>query len=182
RLMSPRCWTMRCAPRRGCASSTNERRTPTGNANRQGRSGAGEQSPGRGGRDAWDPVPRKQRRDRLNHPTHILWQAAGAPAYPQNMAGLCRICGEPSAGVSFDGWVRDTFTNHDILLPGDIICHICQFAFDQAQPELTRRTGKDKPQRMQNYSHIVLRGEWHPLHKGQKAELLALLRDRTSVG
>lgn len=110
------------------------------------------------------------------HATHILWHAAGQPQYPAGTPGLCRVCGEQSRGVSFAAWVADTFTNYDGIGPGDILCHICQFAFAQRDPELTRRTGKDKLQRMQNYSHIVCNGEWHPLHKGQKTELLDLLR------
>jgi len=92
------------------------------------------------------------------HPTHLLWHAAGQPAYPQTDSGACRICGESSAGLSFDAWVRDTFTNHDALRPGAVICHVCQFAFAQDSALLAERTGKDKPQRMQNYSHIVADG------------------------
>lgn len=158
------------------------------------------------------------------HATHILWHAAGQPEYPQEQPGICRICGEQSAGVAFHAWVRDTFTNHDDLQPGDIICSECLFLFDQGSILLAKKVEKwwrteeeaiaansDRvaawqkkhkteslpspkeiglaerengwciPQRMQNYSHIVLRGEWHPLHKGQKAELLALLRQEPEL-
>lgn len=115
------------------------------------------------------------------HATHILYQAAQPPKGEVSHTGTCRICGEQAQGVPFAAWVRDTFTNHDQLRPGDIICHICQFAFVQDSSLLQERTGKDKPQRMQNYSHIVLRGEWYPLHKGQKGELLALLRQEPEL-
>lgn len=109
--------------------------------------------------------------------THILYGAATPPSSPQSSTGICRICGaEDAPGIAFDAWVRDTFTNHDQLRPGDVICEVCQFSFAQSSEFLAARVGKDKPQRMQNYSHIVLRGEWYPLHKGQKAEILELLR------
>lgn len=110
------------------------------------------------------------------HATHILYHAATPPPMPYSHTGVCRICGDTEQGIPFAKWVADTFTNHDQLLPGDIICAICQFAFAQGSDHLAARAGKDKPQKMQNYSHIVLHGEWHPLHKGQKAEILTLLR------
>lgn len=108
--------------------------------------------------------------------TRILYQAAGSPPATLTHHGACRMCGGDGDGIAFDAWVRDTFTNHDQLLPGDIICGPCQFAFAQDSRLLQERTGKDKPQRMQNYSHVVLRGQWYPLHKGQKVKLLSLLR------
>lgn len=111
------------------------------------------------------------------HATHILYQAAQPPPTPQSHQGDCRICGMSDVlGIPFDKWVSDAFTNHDRLCPGSVICGICQFAFAQGSTFLAQRTGRDKPQKMQNYSHIVLRGEWYPLHKGQKAEILSLLR------
>jgi len=106
----------------------------------------------------------------------LLWQAAGTPTYDESHAGICRACGESGRGLLFDGWVKDTFTDHNRLLPGDILCAACQFTFDDAQPLLTQRTGKDKPQRMRNYSHFVVGGKWLPLSKGQKREMLACLR------
>lgn len=111
------------------------------------------------------------------HATHILYRAAQPPTTDATHTGTCRICGDvDTPGIPFDAWVPATFTNHDQLRPGDTICTICQFAFAQGSTFLAAKTGKDKPQKMQNYSHIVLRGEWYPLHKGQKAEILALLR------
>jgi len=110
--------------------------------------------------------------------THILYYAAQPPPLAsQSACGTCRVCGATDTpGTPFNAWVRDTFTNHDQLRPGEVICEICQFAFAQGSEFLAARVGKDKPQRMQNYSHLVLHGVWHPLHKGQKAEILSLLR------
>jgi len=78
-------------------------------------------------------------------------------------------------GVRFNDWLKPTFTNHDILRPGDIVCTACQFSFFEASELLMRITGKEKPQRMRNYSHIVLNGVWHALTKGQKPQIRTLL-------
>jgi hypothetical protein len=91
------------------------------------------------------------------------------------MKGVCRICGLPKEGDPFDAWVKDTFTNHDILYPGEIICSDCLFWFDQRSTDLQRIMGKDKPQKMQNYSHFVIAGEWRPVSKGNKPEMARLL-------
>lgn len=107
--------------------------------------------------------------------THILWCAAGKPPGEGNTTGVCRVCGHEGMGLPFDRWVRDTFTNYNLLTRGDIICQWCQFAFAQSCPVLTAKVNKDKPQRMQNYSHIVSGGVWHPLTKGQKPQIRDLL-------
>lgn len=87
----------------------------------------------------------------------------------------CRICGNPGGGQDFDAWVPKTFTNWDLLFPGEVICDACAFWFAQRSEELARRTGKEKLQRMQNYSHFVKAGEWIPLGKGDKARMQELL-------
>lgn len=90
-------------------------------------------------------------------------------------AGICRICGSVGTGQSFDDWVRDTFTNYDLLHPGEIICEDCQFWFVQKSVDLQQRMGKDKPQKMQNYSHFVIGGDWFPVSKGDKSLMTRLL-------
>lgn len=87
----------------------------------------------------------------------------------------CRICGKPGEGQDFDAWVPKTFTNWDLLFPGEVICDACAFWFAQRSEELARRTGKEKLQRMQNYSHFLKAGEWIPLGKGDKARMQELL-------
>jgi hypothetical protein len=89
--------------------------------------------------------------------------------------GTCRICGQDGTGMPFGEWVRDTFTDHDKLRPGEIICHACQFLFAEASELLAAKVGKDKPQRMRNYSHIVVNDTWHPLNKGRKRKMRDLL-------
>lgn len=88
---------------------------------------------------------------------------------------FCRICGEEKDGIPFDEWVRPTFTDHDKLLPGDIICGDCLFWFDERSEELARIVGKDKPQRMRNYSHFIVDGEWIPLSKSDKVRMQEIL-------
>lgn len=88
---------------------------------------------------------------------------------------ICRFCGKPGKGEDFQKWVKPTFTNHDKLLPGEIVCNDCLFWFEESSQELADRTDKDKPQRMRNYSHFIVGGEWHPLSKGDKAGMIELL-------
>ena len=93
------------------------------------------------------------------------------------MNGICRICGQPGEGQAFDEWVRPTFTDWDKLQPGDILCDACAFWFEEQSQELAGLTGKDKPQRMRNYSHFIKSGAWTPLSKGDKARMRELLLD-----
>lgn len=113
--------------------------------------------------------------------TYILWNAAGQPVGEGNESGLCRICGEKGNGLLFLSWVRDTFTDWDKLVPGDIICHPCQFAFAETSEVLAARVSKDRPQRMRNYSHFVVDGEWIPLSKADKAKMVEILRNGFEV-
>jgi hypothetical protein len=81
----------------------------------------------------------------------------------------CRVCGQNKDGIDFNRWVKQNFTNYDLLVgDGDVICNECLFWFDQNSEELQKRVGKDKPQRMQNYSHFILGGKWIPVGKGDK--------------
>jgi hypothetical protein len=107
--------------------------------------------------------------------TRILYSAAGSPDYPGDAHGVCRTCGLDGEGLPFAKWVKPTFTDHDKLTAGEIICRACQFCFDDHVAELTRRVGKDKLQRMRNYSHFVVGGEWTPLSKGDKRRMRELL-------
>lgn len=91
------------------------------------------------------------------------------------MTGTCRFCGRDSDGVDFDGWVKDTFTDFDKLLVGEIVCNDCLFFFDEKSARLTEITGKEKLQRMRNYSHFIVNGQWIPLSKGDKKRMTALL-------
>lgn len=98
-----------------------------------------------------------------------------------NEIGTCRICGKVDKGLLFTEWVKLTFTDFDKLQSGDIICHACQFCFDERSELLAQRVGKDKPQRMRNYSHFVVGGEWIPLSKANKAKMRELLLYKSEV-
>lgn len=97
-----------------------------------------------------------------------IFKATGIDLPEGGTSGTCRICGDLGVGENFKSWVRPTFTDHDKLLSGDIICHACLFSFAERSELLAKRVGKDKPQRMRNYSHFVINGEWIPLSKGDK--------------
>ena len=88
----------------------------------------------------------------------------------------CRFCGsEGKSGQPFEQWVKGTFMDHDKLLDGDVICNDCLFWFDERSEDLAQQVGKEKPQRMRNYSHFIVKGAWIPLSKGNKAQMAALL-------
>ncbi len=90
--------------------------------------------------------------------------------------GTCRFCGEEvEGGVAFDQWVKPTFTDFDKLLPGDAVCPGCLFWFDEASTVLQTHFGKDVPQRIRNYSHFIVNGDWLPLSKADKSAMTALL-------
>ncbi len=109
-------------------------------------------------------------------PTGLIYEAAGSPAIPGDTPGTCRLCGRLDArGVAFRDWLKPTFMDHGLLRPGEIACHACLFCADDRNEALTARTGRDKPQRMRNYTHIVAGGSWYPLGKNQKREMAALL-------
>jgi len=91
------------------------------------------------------------------------------------MQGQCKFCGQPSEGVAFEKWVKPTFTDFDKLQAGEIVCNACLFFFDEASAELAERMSKEKPQRMRNYSHFIVNGEWTPLSKGNKVQMRELL-------
>jgi len=77
--------------------------------------------------------------------------------------------------MSFEKWVKPTFTDHDKLLAGDGVCSDCLFWFNERSKELATLVGKDKPQRMRNYSHFVQVDKWMPLSKGNKQRMQEIL-------
>lgn len=91
--------------------------------------------------------------------------------------GTCRICSQVDGGQGFNAWVRKTFTDHDLLVPGEIICENCLFWFDENSEALADKLGKDNARyvRIRNYSHFVVDGEWIPLSKGDKQRMQELL-------
>jgi hypothetical protein len=110
--------------------------------------------------------------------TRILWQAAGCPAGEGDVSDNCRVCGQAAIGLPFAAWARPTFTDWDKLVPGEIICQVCQFSFAEQSELLAQKVGKDRPQRMRNYSHFVAGSEWLPLSKGDKRAMQEILLEK----
>ena len=106
--------------------------------------------------------------------TGLIFRAAGGDEPLDGRLGVCRTCGETSRGILFSGWARPTFMDWDKLTAGEIICEACRFCFDDSNPVLDARLGKAR-QRMRNYSHFVVGGEWFPLSKGNKTKMSELL-------
>lgn len=105
----------------------------------------------------------------------LIYSCAGSPPMEGATPGICRTCGTAAVGLPWNAWVRDTFTDQDKLTGGTICCHACQFCFTDRNEILTRRTGKPKPQRMRNYSHFIVDGQWIALSKGDKRTMRDLL-------
>lgn len=113
------------------------------------------------------------RENKSDHPCDILARIASQEY--GDTAGICRITGNHSKGVSFDSWVKPTFTDHAWLKPGCIISNSALFTMDDQNYEVSVRVGKDKPQRFRNYSHIISNGEWYPVTKGDKEKICELI-------
>jgi hypothetical protein len=114
--------------------------------------------------------------------SELLWRAAGAPALPSDeRAGLCCLCGAESAGAPFARWVKDSFTNWDLLHSGTIACRACLFCAEEQSRLLQSLTGREKPQKMRTYSHFIVGGRWRALTKGEKPEMRRLLAQNPEV-
>ena len=90
---------------------------------------------------------------------------------------ICRICGNKGVGINFNEWVKPTFTNLDQLYQGEIICNACLFWFNEKDENLAEIIGKDKPQRIRTYSHIIKNEKWTPYLKNQNQELFKQIVD-----
>ncbi len=106
----------------------------------------------------------------------LLWQAAEEPPGNGDIRGICRVCGgDKNQGLFFENWVRPTFNDWDKLVSGTIICHVCQFVFEEHSQILASHMCKKKPQRMRNYSHFVVDEKWIPLSKSHKRKMAEIL-------
>lgn len=99
---------------------------------------------------------------------------ASSPAEPTT--GACWLCGKAiNQGIPARLVIKDTFMDHDKArcATATHFCVACAWSFS----ERVIMAGRDKPQRLRNYSHIVRGDEWHCLSKGQKSEMRRLLLD-----
>lgn len=110
------------------------------------------------------------------HPCKIIFSAAGQEQPADGVEGTCRITGEPGRGIPFEKWVKDTFTNHSDLYPGNIISHEAMFCFEEKSELIQAMTGRDKPQKFRTYSHIVDHdGVWHCVTKADKKRIVEMI-------
>lgn len=109
--------------------------------------------------------------------TQLLYAAAGRPDVDaEPCAGACWLCGgEMTAGKP--ATLPPTFMDYDKARcpESGYICDACWFSMAEQSELLAERVGKDRPQRMRNYSHFVLDGQWYPLSKGDKRAMCNLL-------
>ena len=110
--------------------------------------------------------------------TQLLYEAASRPELPdlERISGRCFLCGG-TMECGRPAVLPKTFMDYDKARCPEAthICAACWFSMDDRNGPLTECTGKDKPQRMRNYSHFVLRGEWLPMSKGDKRGMYAVL-------
>lgn len=108
--------------------------------------------------------------------TRLLYDTVSPHQNTPPLPEPCYLCAGP-VWEPIPARLPDTFMDHDKarapLSPH--ICQACAFSMQERSTTLAKRVGKDKPQLMRNYSHIVLHGVWYPLSKAQKTETYALL-------
>ena len=114
--------------------------------------------------------------------TQLIWRCAGEPklADIEPADGSCWLCGGEldGCGMPYQKFVKPTFTDHDKAAcpTSDYVCSACVFCADDHNQVLADMLRKDKPQRMRNYSHFVVNGEWVPLSKASKPQMIELLQ------
>lgn len=109
------------------------------------------------------------------HPCEQLYAIAGNGITYGNTPGTCRITGKLSTGLPFNKWVKDTFTDHAFLKPGNIISNEALFCFDEKSEVIQKITGREKEQKFRTYSHIIANDKWHIFTKANKREIYDLL-------
>jgi hypothetical protein len=113
--------------------------------------------------------------------TRVIYESAGAPPMPGSEAGPCRTCGMDAQGVLFNSWVKDTFTDHASLHPGEIVCHACLMLFENRSVLYQRLLGREKPQKPWNWSHFVVDGQYVVLSKADKMQMRGILARSPAV-
>ena len=116
------------------------------------------------------------------HPCNLIYNTSGSGTIYGTVPGVCRITGETSEGLPFHKWVRDTFTDHAWLKPGNIISNQAMFCFDEQSTFLQLKNGRERPQRFRTYSHIIDKsGVWHTLTKADKKLTYKLIIDGATL-
>lgn len=114
--------------------------------------------------------------NKQSHPCIRIYQIGANGKKYGETHGICRITGIESVGLPFAKWVRDTFTDHASLRPGNIISNEALFCFDESSEIVMNRAGKEKPQRFRTYSHIIDKdGNWHCCTKADKQRIYDMI-------
>jgi len=111
----------------------------------------------------------------MDHTCELVYRIGGNNIKYGAQKGFCRITGKESIGISFNEWVKDTFTDHASLFPGTIISNEALFCFDECSDIVMVQSGKEKPQRFRTYSHIVCGNKWYCLTKADKEKIFNLI-------
>lgn len=120
--------------------------------------------------------------DNEMHPCQRIYEAGSNKLIYGNTQGICRILGINSIGIPFKKWVKDTFTDHAWLKPGDIVSNEALFCFDDQSKIIQEKTGREKHQKFRNYSHLIdAEGGWHCLTKANKELMYKLICDGASL-
>lgn len=115
----------------------------------------------------------------MDHTCELVYRIGGNNIKYGAQKGICRITGKESIGISFNEWVKDTFTDHSSLFPGTIISNEALFCFDECSDIVMVQSGKEKPQRFRTY-RIAQYIDWYCV--GWTEEIIDLLRFCTHIG
>jgi len=111
------------------------------------------------------------------HPCEIVYNAANTFIQYGDTQGVCCITGKVGIGHPFKKWVKDTFTNLDVLYQGEIISNEAIFCFEEKSELIQSKTGRDKPQKFRSYCHIVTNeNQWICLTKADKQKIVCILQ------
>lgn len=113
-------------------------------------------------------------------PTQLLYMAAGRPPVDAEPVAIaeCWLCGAPGeVSVPLAAFLRSStdLMGYASAPESDRVCTACIYCFAERCAELTRMTGRERPQKMRTYSHFVVGGRWQAFTKSDKARMLGLL-------
>lgn len=113
------------------------------------------------------------------HPCELLYSIAAKNKIYGTVPGICRITGKEATGIPYSTWVKDTFTDHAFLKPGNIISNEALFSFEERSVEIQTMLNRPAGQKFRNYSHIIANNTWYPLTKANKREMYQLITSGT---
>jgi len=112
-------------------------------------------------------------------PTQLLYSVAFGAPLPAGTE-RCWLCGSlvTSEGAQLTSkFIKPTFTDIDYAQApeSNFVCAACVWCISNKNVELQRHIGKEKPQRLRNYSVLVKDGTWHAMSKARKTQIAQML-------